>query len=252
MNQDQLIFPPYLENSTHTQLLLPSPSKQPVFLRPIRSFVIRSGRVTNGQRKALDALSGEFVLVFQKQILDWNIIFQREAPNILEIGFGMGDATAHIAKHASNINFLGIEVHEPGMGALLKHIHNQHLTNLRLIQHDAVEVVQHMIAFNSLDGVHIFFPDPWHKKRHHKRRLVQADFVTLLALRLKPGGYLHCATDCQDYAEQMLGIFNNQTMLINTVKDYAIRPHYRPITKFENRGLRLGHRIWDLIFKKHV
>lgn len=222
----------------------------PPFHRTIRSFVTRAGRTTRSQQQALATLSAQFVLPYQATLLDCQQIFQRQAPTILEIGFGMGDATAHIAAHMPHINFLGVEVHEPGVGALLKHIAEQNLSNLRLLQHDAVEVVTDMLAPHTLDGIHIFFPDPWHKKRHHKRRLIQANFVALLASRLKPGGYLHCATDWQNYAEHMLHVLNQESLLRNTTTNYAPRPDYRPITKFERRGLRLGHEVWDLVFIK--
>jgi len=218
--------------------------------RTIRSFVTRAGRTTRGQQKALNTLSEHFVLPYQTQALDWKMVFQRDAPCIMEIGFGMGDATAHIAKLMPTHNFLGVEVHTPGIGALLQHIDAQQLSNIRLVQHDAVQVITEMVAPESLEGIHIFFPDPWHKKRHHKRRLIQAEFVAQLATRLKSKGYLHCATDWQEYAQQMLTVLSAEPTLQNTADDYAPRPHYRPITKFEARGLRLGHGVWDLVFQK--
>jgi tRNA (guanine-N7-)-methyltransferase len=162
----------------------------------------------------------------------------------------MGAATAAIAQAHPDTDYLGVEVHTPGVGALLKSIGELGLTNLRIIQHDAVEVLEHMLPDASLDGVHIFFPDPWHKKRHHKRRLIQPDFVALLAKKLKPGGYLHLATDWADYARQMLEVLSAHPQLINTAQDYAPRPAYRPLTKFEQRGVRLGHGVWDLIFRR--
>jgi len=206
----------------------------PLHHRRIRSFVTRAGRVSTGQRRAIDA------------------VFGRSAPRILEIGFGMGASTAEIAAHRPGDDFLGVEVHEPGVGALLKLIGEQGLTNIRIIQHDAVEVLEHMLAPESLDGVHIFFPDPWHKARHHKRRLIQPPLVAQLAARLKPGAYLHCATDWQNYAEQMLEVLGAEPTLENTAADYAPRPDYRPVTKFERRGLRLGHGVWDLVFRKRA
>jgi len=243
--------------------------------RRIRSFVTRAGRVSTGQRRAMDELGPRFVVPFAPQQPDWNSIFGREAPRVLEIGFGMGASTAEIAAHRPGAlvreartllaeiglsdafadliagdDFLGVEVHEPGVGALLKLMGEQALTNIRIIQHDAVEVLEQMIAPDSLDGVHIFFPDPWHKARHHKRRLIQPKFVALLASRLKPGAYLHCATDWQNYAEQMLEVLGAEPSLQNTVDGYAPRPDYRPVTKFERRGLRLGHGVWDLVFRK--
>jgi tRNA (guanine-N7-)-methyltransferase len=176
--------------------------------------------------------------------------FGREAPLVLEIGFGMGDATAQIAQALPSTNFLGVEVHPPGVGALLKHIDEKGLNNLRIVQHDAVEVLDHMVAPASLAGVHIFFPDPWHKKKHNKRRLVQAPFIARLVTRLAPGGYLHCATDWQPYAQQMLEVLSAEPALHNTVAAYAPRPDYRPLTKFEHRGLKLGHGVWDLVFAR--
>ena len=223
--------------------------------RTVRSFVRRAGRTTRGQARALAELGPRFVLPYTAQPLQPASVFGRRAPLILEIGFGMGEATAQIARSRPEEDFLGCEVHEPGVGALLKRIGELGLTNLRIVQHDAVEVLQHMIAPDQLDGVHIFFPDPWPKKRHHKRRLIQPPFVALLASRLKPGGYLHCATDWQPYAEQMLAVLSAEPRLVNASPDpglggYAPRPDYRPPTKFEQRGLRLGHGVWDLIFRR--
>jgi len=162
----------------------------------------------------------------------------------------MGETTAHIAALMPEKNFLGIEVHTPGVGSLLKRIGEHSISNLRLIQHDAFEVVTHMLSPESLAGVHVFFPDPWHKARHNKRRLIQSSFVTLLTSRIVQGGYLHCATDWEDYAEQMLAVLSAEPSLQNTTNGYAPRPDYRPVTKFENRGLKLGHGVWDLVFTK--
>jgi tRNA (guanine-N7-)-methyltransferase len=167
---------------------------------------------------------------------------------VLEIGFGMGDATAQVAAAMPETDFIGVEVHEPGVGALLKRVGEQGLDNVRIVAHDAVDVLQHMLAPASLAGVHLWFPDPWHKKRHHKRRLVQPALVALLASRLAPGGYLHCATDWQPYAEQMLAVLSAEPSLANTATAYATRPDWRPRTKFEIRGLKLGHGVWDLLF----
>ncbi len=218
--------------------------------RRIRSFVTRAGRVSTAQRRALDELSPHFVLPFAAAPLDWTASFGRTAARVLEIGFGMGATTAEIAARRPDDDFLGIEVHEPGVGALLKLIGEQGLGNVRIIQHDAVEVVEQMLPEGCLDGVHIYFPDPWHKARHHKRRLIQPPFVATLAARLKPGGYLHLATDWQNYAEQMLEVLSADPSLVNTAADYAPRPDYRPVTKFERRGLRLGHGVWDILFKR--
>jgi tRNA (guanine-N7-)-methyltransferase len=216
----------------------------------IRSFVTRAGRLSIAQARALETLGPQFLLPFTKAPLDTAQAFGRSAPTILEIGFGMGDTTAHIAKAMPEKNFIGVEVHTPGVGSLLKQIGEQEIGNLRLIQHDAVEVLNHMIAPGSLAGVHVFFPDPWHKARHNKRRLIQSPFVKLLTDRLAPGGYLHCATDWQEYAEQMLEVLGAEPGLQNSADGYAPQPAYRPLTKFENRGLRLGHGVWDLVFLK--
>ena len=214
----------------------------------IRSFVVRAGRMGSGQQRALEELGPRFCLPYAPEVADFDAVFGRHAPRVLEIGFGMGDATAQIAAARPDSDFIGVEVHVPGIGALLKHIGERGLANVRIVQHDAVEVLEHMIAPASLAGVHVFFPDPWHKKRHHKRRLIQPPLVALLASRLAPGGYLHCATDWQPYAEQMLEVLSAEPALANTAAGYAPRPDYRPLTKFENRGLKLGHGVWDLVF----
>ncbi len=218
--------------------------------RPIRSFVLRAGRMGPGQQRALDALGPRFVLPYDTQPLDLAAVFGRDAPTVLEIGFGMGDATAQIAAALPGTNFIGIEVHAPGVGALLKRIGELGLSNLRLVQHDAVEVLASMIPPQSLAGVHIYFPDPWHKKRHHKRRLIQPAWVRQLVTRLAPGGYLHCATDWQPYAEQMLEVLSAESALTNSAAGFAPRPDWRPQTKFESRGLKLGHGVWDLLFRR--
>ncbi|MBN8487029.1 MAG: tRNA (guanosine(46)-N7)-methyltransferase TrmB [Burkholderiales bacterium] len=218
--------------------------------RGIRSYVLRAGRMGTGQQRALEELGPRFVLPFSAAVADWRAIFGREAPRVLEIGFGMGAATAQIAAARPDTDFIGIEVHTPGVGALLKRIGEDGLGNLRLIQHDAVQVLEQMVAPASLAGVHVFFPDPWHKKKHHKRRLIQPPLVALLASRLAPGGVLHCATDWQPYAEQMLEVLSAEPALANTAEAYAPRPDYRPLTKFEARGLKLGHGVWDLVFRR--
>jgi tRNA (guanine-N7-)-methyltransferase len=218
--------------------------------RAIRSFVRRSGRITPAQARALAELGRRFVLPYERQALDFPRVFGRDAPTILEIGFGMGESTAQIAALMPDTDFLCCEVHQPGVGALLKRIGEQGLTNIRVLQHDAVEVLQHMVPERSLAGVHVFFPDPWHKARHNKRRLIQPPLAAQLASRLKDGGYLHCATDWEDYARQMLEVLSAQPLLRNTAEGYAPRPHYRPLTKFEHRGLKLGHGVWDLVFER--
>ena len=228
--------------------------------RPIRSFVLRQGRLTVGQARALENGLPKFGIQYTVKTLNLSTVFNRgESKKILEIGFGMGEATAHIAQHAPELDFLGVEVHTPGVGALLKLIEELSLTNVRVIQHDVVEVLNNIIVDSSLDGVHIFFPDPWHKKRHHKRRLIQAEFVKLLCIKLKVGAYLHVATDWQEYAEWVLQILQDEPLLKNTALNneikcnstntpYAEKPAYRPLTKFENRGIKLGHCVWDLVF----
>jgi tRNA (guanine-N7-)-methyltransferase len=228
----------------------PPPGKTPAHPRSIRSFVVRAGRMGPGQSRALAELGPRFVIPYSAQRHDFDASFGRQAPHVLEIGFGMGDATATIARGRPDTDFIGVEVHTPGVGALLKRIGEMGLTNLRLIQHDAVEVLEQMIEPDSLAGVHVFFPDPWHKKKHNKRRLIQAGFVRLLASRLQPGAYLHCATDWQPYAEQMLEVLGAEPTLRNSAAGYAPKPDYRPLTKFENRGLKLGHGVWDLVFIK--
>jgi tRNA (guanine-N7-)-methyltransferase len=224
--------------------------------RRIRSFVLRQGRLTKGQARALEIVWPKFGVDYAENLLDLDQAFGRkESKKILEIGFGMGDATAKIAQTLPDCDFVAVEVHTPGVGSLLKHMEELALTNIRIIQHDAVEVLQHMLADaqganQGLDGMHIFFPDPWHKKRHHKRRLIQAEFVKLLCAKLKVGAYIHVATDWQEYAEWILDVLKASPLLMNTAIDYAEKPAYRPLTKFENRGLKLGHGVWDLVFTK--
>jgi tRNA (guanine-N7-)-methyltransferase len=257
------------------------------FMRTIKSFIRRAGRTTAGQAKAFEVLGPEFLVPYQTSLIDLQAIFVRPAaeaatppaqevragdteqsplapgrsavahPIVLEIGFGMGEATAHIATVLPDTNFLCCEVHEPGVGALLKRIGEREIRNIRICAHDAVEVIDHMLPLSSLDGVHIFFPDPWHKTKHNKRRLIQAPLVAKLAARLKPGGYLHCATDWQPYAEQILEVLSTEPLLRNRallshpeLKGYAPKPLYRPLTKFENRGIRLGHGVWDVVFER--
>ena len=218
--------------------------------RAIRSYVVRAGRMGPGQVRALQELAPGLLLPYQAAPLDLPGVFGREAPTVLEIGFGMGAATAAIADASRSTNFLGVEVHPPGVGALLQQIEARALRNLRIVQHDAVEVIDHMLAPASLAGAHLFFPDPWHKTRHHKRRLVQAPFVAKLVSRLSPGGYLHCATDWQPYAEQMLAVLSNTAGLRNSAEAFAPKPDWRPLTKFEHRGIKLGHGVWDLLFTR--
>ena len=248
----------------------------PKFLKTIKSFVRRAGRITTGQSKAFEDLGEKYLLNYNtsKNAIDLIAnqitntpasadITKKIKPVVFEIGFGMGEATAHIAKLLPETHFLACEVHQPGVGALLKRIGEsleteRPIDNIRIISHDAVEVIDHMLPLASLDGVHIFFPDPWHKKRHNKRRLIQAPLIAKLAARLKVGGYIHCATDWQEYAEQILEVLSAEPLLKNRadpVKDaelagYSPKPHYRPLTKFENRGIKLGHGVWDVVFER--
>lgn len=238
---------------------LPPPGVE--FPKTIKSYVKRAGRTTSGQAKAFEELGPKFLLPYTPAPIHIATAFARQPgdeiatepanrPLILEIGFGMGDATAHIAALMPEKNFLCCEVHEPGVGALLKRIGEQQLNNIRILAHDAVEVIDHMLPLQSLDGVHIFFPDPWHKTKHNKRRLIQQTLVAKLAARLKIGGYLHCATDWEPYAQQMLEVLGAEPLLKNSSTGYAPKPDYRPLTKFENRGLKLGHGVWDLVFNR--
>ena len=231
-----------------------NPPPEGVYLRQVKSYVLRAGRTGSGQARAYEQLGPKYLLNYAPEPLDVAAAFGRNAPLIMEIGFGMGTATAHIAQVRPTDNFICCEVHEPGVGSLLKLIGEGGIENIRIFRHDAVEVLDNMLGENGLDGVHIFFPDPWHKSRHHKRRLIQTPFVNRLARHLKPGGYLHLATDWQPYAEQMLEVLSTEALLQNTAPaggdGYAPKPDYRPLTKFENRGIKLGHGVWDLVFKR--
>jgi tRNA (guanine-N7-)-methyltransferase len=221
--------------------------------RRLKSFVKRGGRTTDGQARAYEQFGPQFLLPYREALIDFGAVFGRVAPTVLEIGFGMGEATAHIAGLMPEKNFLCCEVHEPGVGALLKRIGELALQNIRICAHDAVDVIDHMLPAASLAGVHVFFPDPWHKKRHNKRRLIQPPLVRKLAQRLLPGGYLHCATDWQPYAQQMLEVLGAESLLrnsSNSADGFAPKPGYRPLTKFENRGLKLGHGVWDVVFER--
>ncbi|MCP5247430.1 MAG: tRNA (guanosine(46)-N7)-methyltransferase TrmB [Candidatus Accumulibacter sp.] len=216
----------------------------------IRSFVRRQGRVSNAQQRYREAMMDSIGVPYAATRVDLDLLFGRAAPKILEIGFGMGETSAAIAAAHPENDYLGIEVHTPGVGSLCKLVAELGLSNQRIIQHDAVEVLREMIAPATLAGVHVFFPDPWPKKRHHKRRLLQPPLVGLLASRLQPDGYLHCATDWQDYAQQMLAVLSSEALLENAATDFAPRPSHRPQTRFEQRGLRLGHGVWDLLFRR--
>lgn len=218
--------------------------------RPIRSYVLRQGRVSNAQRRAHDTLLTHYGVAYSTELLDLDRVFCRSVPRILEIGFGMGETTAQIAADHPQNDYLALEVHTPGVGSLLKTLEERGISNVRIVQHDAVEVLTHMIAPAAFDGAHIFFPDPWPKKRHHKRRLLQPPLVRLLASRLKAGGYVHVATDWEEYAHQILEVLSAEPALRNTCEGYAPRPEYRPLTKFEQRGLKLGHGVWDIVFRR--
>ena len=217
----------------------------------IRSFIRRQGRITQGQQLALDNHWDKYCLDANADY-DFNQVFGRSAPLIVEIGFGSGDSLAKMAAANPDNNYIGIEVHRPGVGHLMLLLDQQGLTNVRIYCHDAMDIIEHKIADNSLSGVHLFFPDPWPKKKHHKRRIVRPSFIELLTRKLKQDGYFHAATDWENYAEHMLAILSAGTGISNTsaTGDYCERPEYRPLTRFEQRGLRLGHGVWDLIFSK--
>jgi tRNA (guanine-N7-)-methyltransferase len=240
----------------------PTPETEPAdnqsakpYMRVIKSYILRGGRTGPGQARAFEQYGPQFLLNYQPAPLDVAAAFGRNAPLIMEIGFGMGGATAQIAQVRPQDNFICCEVHEPGVGNLLKLIGEGGIENIRIFRHDAVEVLDHMLGENSLDGVHIFFPDPWHKSRHHKRRLIQSPFVNRLARHIKPGGYLHLATDWEPYAEQMHAVLSAEPLLTNTTSEpgphgCVPKPEYRPLTKFENRGIKLGHGVWDLVYRR--
>jgi tRNA (guanine-N7-)-methyltransferase len=221
-------------------------------LRTVRSFVRRQGRLTPGQQRAIDTLWSQFAIDEGDSLIDLNSLFGRDAPKVLEIGFGNGASLAQMAAAQPEIDFVGVEVHRPGVGQLLNAIEEQGLTNIRVACTDAVVLLEERIAANALDRLQLYFPDPWHKKRHHKRRIIQASFVKLLSEKISSGGHLHMATDWQHYAEQMLEDLSNNDDFINCSdeSDYIPRPDYRPLTKFEQRGHKLGHGVWDLLFKR--
>jgi tRNA (guanine-N7-)-methyltransferase len=220
--------------------------------RTIKSFVLRGGRVSNRQQLALDHFLSDYELALGPRPWDLLAIFKREAKTVVEIGFGMGASLIAMAQRQPELNFIGIEVHRAGVGSLVADLHEQEMTNVRVVSHDAVEVFKHHFSSSSLAGIQIFFPDPWHKKRHHKRRLVQSEFIKLLVDRLQVGGFIHCATDWQDYAEHMQAVLSQEALLMNTQVEggFSPRPETRPLTKFEQRGNRLGHGVWDLIYIK--
>ncbi len=227
------------------------PSKQPEeFKRSIRSFVKREGKMTSGQKNAIELLWPEYGVDLRDEVLGLADLFKRDAFTVLEIGFGNGLSLAEMAEAHPEQNYFGVEVHTPGVGGLLVQVKKRELVNVRVSQDDAVEVLDQQIADGSLDRVQIFFPDPWHKKRHHKRRLIQSEFVKTLVTKLKPKGIIHVATDWENYAEHILQVLIQEPMLANTAQEYAAKPSYRPLTKYENRGMNLGHGVWDLLFEK--
>jgi tRNA (guanine-N7-)-methyltransferase len=215
---------------------------------PIRSYVLRQGRFSPAQQKAYAELMPRLGVPYRALPLDFAALFGRKAPVVVEIGSGMGETTVHIAAEHPDTDYLAIEVHAPGVGALLRRVEERGLTNVRVVQHDAVEVLRHMVPEGSLAAIHLFFPDPWPKKRHHKRRLMQPEFGALAAARLAPGGRLHMATDWQEYAQHMLEVLSGVSGMRNSAADFAPRPPWRPETKFEKRGRGLGHGVWDLVF----
>ena len=217
---------------------------------PIRSYVLRQGRFSRGQQRAYADLLPRLGVAYRPEPLNFREIFGRPAPTVVEIGSGMGETTVRIARENPGTNYLAVEVHAPGVGSLLKQLDESAVDNVRVVQHDAVEVMRDMVPRDSLAGIHVFFPDPWPKKRHHKRRLIQPAFAELAAARLAPGGYLHVATDWQDYADHVLAVLTQVPGLRNTADDFAPRPATRPETKFERRGLKLGHGVWDIVFTR--
>ena len=225
--------------------------KEDIKKRPIRSYILRQGRITAGQTKAIQENFQKYAVVFQNKLTNFSDLFKNKNSDlILEIGFGMGTSTAEIAKSNLNKNYIAIEVHSPGVGNLLKLIKESDISNLKIIQHDAVEVLNLMVKNNSLDGIHIFFPDPWPKKRHHKRRLIQSNLLKLIAQKIKKSGYLHIATDWEDYALWIIDLLDKEELLQKTSDDFFKKPDYRPLTKYENRGIKLGYRVWDMIYRR--
>mgnify|MGYP001178425100 CR=1 FL=1 len=220
-------------------------------IRPIRSYVLRQGRLTKHQAEGIKIHSPLFAIPFNDNTLDWDNIFRNNGKKIIEIGFGMGHTTAEIAKILPDSNFVAIDVHSPGVGNLLNKIKENELSNLKIIQHDAVEVLEKMVLDDSLDAIHIFFPDPWHKKRHNKRRLIQEPFLELVSRKLKKEGYIHVATDWQNYADWIIECFKKNKIYKSMSSDFSKKPSYRPKTKYEDRGINLGHQVWDIIFIKN-
>jgi tRNA (guanine-N7-)-methyltransferase len=225
--------------------------KEDIKRRPIRSYILRQGRITKAQTNAIQESFQKHAVIFENKLIDFNGVFENKSRDlILEIGFGMGTSTAEIARSNLNKNYVAIEVHSPGVGNLLKLIQENNISNLKIIQHDAVEVLNSMIKDDSLDGIHIFFPDPWPKKRHHKRRLIQSNLLKLIAQKIKKSGYLHIATDWEDYAFWIIDLLDKEDLLQKISDDFFKKPDYRPLTKYENRGIKLGYKVWDMIYRR--
>ncbi|MCW8091027.1 tRNA (guanosine(46)-N7)-methyltransferase TrmB [Alteromonas sp. ASW11-130] len=223
-----------------------------VYVSKVKSFVKREGRLTNAQARAIEENWSAMGIDYRAELLNFEEVFKQRGPVVLEIGFGMGKSLVQMATEAPDTNFLGIEVHRPGVGSCINDAVENGLKNLRVMEHDAVEVFKHMIPDASLQRVQLYFPDPWHKKRHHKRRIVQPEFVAMIKEKLAIGGVFHMATDWENYAEHMLTVMQNAPGFVNTSLsgDFVERPVYRPITKFEVRGQKLGHGVWDLVFER--
>lgn len=225
--------------------------KQDIKRRPIRSYILRQGRITKAQTNAIHESFQKYAVIFENKLIDFNAVFENKSRDlILEIGFGMGASTAEIARSNLNKNYIAVEVHSPGVGNLLKLIQENNISNVKIIQHDAVEVLNSMIKNESLDGIHIFFPDPWPKKRHQKRRLIQLNLLKLIAQKIKKDGYLHIATDWEDYAFWIIDLLDKEELLQKTSDDFFKKPDYRPLTKYENRGIKLGYKVWDMIYRR--
>ena len=225
--------------------------KEDIKRRPIRSYILRQGRITKAQTNAIQESFQKHAVIFENKLIDFNGVFENKSRDlILEIGFGMGTSTAEIARSNLNKNYIAIEVHSPGVGNLLKLIQENNISNLKIIQHDAVEVLNSMIKDDSLNGIHIFFPDPWPKKRHHKRRLIQSNLLKLIAQKIKKSGYLHIATDWEDYAFWIIDLLDKEDLLQKMSDDFFKKPDYRPLTKYENRGIKLGYKVWDMIYRR--
>lgn len=225
--------------------------KEGIERRPIRSYILRQGRITKAQTNAIHESFQKYAVIFENKLIDFNTVFENKSRDlILEIGFGMGASTAEIARSNLNKNYIAVEVHSPGVGNLLKLIQENNISNVKIIQHDAVEVLNSMIKNESLDGIHIFFPDPWPKKRHQKRRLIQLNLLKLIAQKIKKDGYLHIATDWEDYAFWIIDLLDKEELLQKTSDDFFKKPDYRPLTKYENRGIKLGYKVWDMIYRR--